>query len=40
MVNVVAALCINLGKAMDMYLEGIRDARSISYMLAFWPRDW
>lgn len=29
---VVAALCINLGKAMDMYLEGIRDARSISYI--------
>jgi putative membrane protein len=32
---VVAALCINLGKVMDMYLEGIRDARSISYI--FFP---
>ena len=29
---VIAALCINLGKVMDMYLEGIRDARSISYI--------
>jgi putative membrane protein len=29
---VVAALCVNLGKIMDMYLEGIRDARTISYL--------
>jgi putative membrane protein len=29
---VVAALCINLGKIMDMYLEGIRDARTFSYI--------
>jgi putative membrane protein len=28
----VAALCVNLGKIMDMYLEGIRDARTISYL--------
>ncbi|MDM7935229.1 MAG: DUF373 family protein [Methanothrix sp.] len=27
---VVAALCVNLGKIMDMYLEGIRDARTVS----------
>lgn len=29
---VVAALCVDLGKIMDMYLEGIRDARTISYL--------
>jgi len=29
---VVAALCVNLGKIMDMYLEGIRDSRTISYL--------
>lgn len=29
---VVAALCADLGKVMDLYLEGIRDARSISYI--------
>jgi len=29
---IAAALCINLGKIMDMYLEGIRDARTISYL--------
>jgi len=28
---IAAALCVNLGKIMDMYLEGIRDARTISY---------
>jgi len=28
-----AALCVNLGKVMDMYMEGIRDARTISYPL-------
>jgi putative membrane protein len=27
-----AALCVNLGKVMDMYLEGIRDARTISFL--------
>ncbi len=27
-----AALCVNLGKVMDMYMEGIRDARTISYL--------
>ena len=27
---VAAAICVNLGKIMDMYLEGIRDARTIS----------
>jgi putative membrane protein len=27
---IVAALCVNLGKIMDMYLEGMRDARSVS----------
>jgi putative membrane protein len=27
---VAAALCVNMGKIMDMYLEGIRDARTIS----------
>ena len=29
---VVAALCINFGKIMDLYLEGIRDARTFSYL--------
>ena len=29
---VVAALCVDLGKIMDLYLEGIRDARTISYL--------
>ncbi len=29
---VVAALCVDLGKIMDMYLEGIKDARTISYL--------
>ncbi|HNX39640.1 MAG TPA: DUF373 family protein [Methanothrix sp.] len=29
---IAAALCVNLGKIMDMYLEGIRDARTISYL--------
>ncbi len=29
---VVAALCINFGKIMDMYLEGVRDARTFSYL--------
>ncbi len=29
---VVAALCVNLGKIMDLYLEGIRDARTFSYI--------
>jgi len=29
---VVAALCVNLGKIMDLYLEDIRDARTISYL--------
>jgi len=28
---IAAALCVNLGKIMDMYLEGIRDTRTISY---------
>ncbi len=27
-----AALCVNMGKIMDMYLEGVRDARTISYL--------
>jgi putative membrane protein len=27
-----AALCVILGRIMDMYLEGIRDARTISYL--------
>ncbi|MDD4094143.1 MAG: DUF373 family protein, partial [Methanothrix sp.] len=29
---VVAALCVDLGKIMDLYLEEIRDARTISYL--------
>lgn len=29
---VVAALCVDLGKIMDLYLEDIRDARTISYL--------
>lgn len=29
---VVAAICINLGKIMDMYLEDIKDARTYSYL--------
>jgi putative membrane protein len=29
---IAAALCVNLGKIMDMYLEGIKDARTISYL--------
>ncbi|VVB69273.1 Uncharacterised protein [uncultured archaeon] len=29
---VVAALCVNFGKIMDLYLEGIRDARTFSYL--------
>jgi len=29
---VVAALCVNLGKIMDLYLEGQKDARIISYL--------
>jgi putative membrane protein len=32
---VVAALCVNLGKIMDLYLEGQRDARIISYLFFF-----
>jgi putative membrane protein len=29
---VAAAICINLGKIMDLYLEGVRDARTYSYL--------
>jgi putative membrane protein len=29
---VAAAICVNLGKIMDMYLEGQRDARTYSYL--------
>jgi putative membrane protein len=29
---VAAAICVNLGKIMDMYLEGLRDARTYSYL--------
>ncbi|HUI39464.1 MAG TPA: DUF373 family protein [Methanothrix sp.] len=29
---VAAAICINVGKIMDMYLEGIRDSRTYSYL--------
>jgi len=29
---IVAALCVNFGKIMDLYLEGIRDARAFSYI--------
>jgi putative membrane protein len=29
---IAAAICINLGKIMDMYLEGKRDARTYSYL--------
>jgi putative membrane protein len=29
---VAAAICISLGKIMDLYLEGVRDARTYSYL--------
>ncbi len=29
---VAAAICVNLGKIMDLYLDGLRDARTYSYL--------